>query len=132
MSPEAEAALDWTPCEMEAGDVTVFSSKVPHRSRANLATYRRARRCCLGPLGMSRAARRPPCRRALLYLTYNAQSEGYLRDEYYRHKRATMKQGHLSLIKHKRIPMRTQKDFRRFSFFCMVHTQTRHKQIANS
>ena len=68
MSPEAEAALDWTPCEMEAGDVTVFSSKVPHPSRANLATYRRARRCCLGPLGMSRAARRPPCRRALLYL----------------------------------------------------------------
>ena len=35
-----------------------------------------------------------------MYLTYNAQSEGYLRDEYYRHKRATMASGQISLIKH--------------------------------
>ena len=79
LSPEAEAALGkWTPCEMDAGDVTVFSSYVPHRSRPNLSGGRRA----------------------LLYLTYNAQAEGYLRDEYYRHKRQTMKSGQLSLIKH--------------------------------
>ena len=78
LSEEAEASLEWTPCEMEAGDVTVFSSYVPHRSRPNLSGGRRA----------------------LLYLTYNAQSEGYLRDEYYRHKRLTMKTGQLSLIKH--------------------------------
>ena len=28
--------------------------------------------------------------RKLLYLTYNGQAEGYLRDEYYRHKRETI------------------------------------------
>ena len=51
---------------------------MPHRSRPNLSTQRRT----------------------LLYLTYNAQVEGYLRDEYYRHKRQHMKNGTLSLIKH--------------------------------
>lgn len=56
----SEASLEFTPCEMQPGDVTVFSSYIPHRSRPNLSGSRRA----------------------LLYLTYNAQSEGYLRDEY--------------------------------------------------
>ena len=74
----AEASLDFTPCEMEPGDVAVFSSYIPHRSRPNHSGERRA----------------------LLYLTYNAQREGYLRDEYYRHKRAALKSGQLSLIKH--------------------------------
>ena len=78
LAPDVEASLEFTPCEMEPGDVTVFSSYVPHRSRKNLS----------------------PTRRTLLYLTYNAQAEGYLRDEYYRHKREHMKSGRLSLIKH--------------------------------
>ena len=78
LSQEAEASLDFTPCEMEPGDVAVFSSYIPHRSRPNHSGERRA----------------------LLYLTYNAQREGYLRDEYYRHKRAALKSGQLSLIKH--------------------------------
>ena len=33
-------------------------------------------------------------------MTYNSQEEGYLRDEYYRHKREALKEGSLSLIKH--------------------------------
>lgn len=78
ISKEAEAALEFTPCETAPGDVVIFSSYVPHRSRPNLSTQRRT----------------------LLYLTYNAQVEGYLRDEYYRHKRQHMKNGTLSLIKH--------------------------------
>jgi len=78
ISSVAEANLEFSACEMQPGDVIIFSSYIPHRSRPNLS----------------------PQRRALLYLTYNAQSEGYLRDEYYRHKRATMKAGQLSLIKH--------------------------------
>ena len=38
--------------------------------------------------------------RNLLYLTYNAMSEGYKRDEYYRHKRENMADGAVSMIKH--------------------------------
>ena len=78
LSKESEAELEFNPCEMAPGDVTIFSSYVPHRSSPNLSGKRRA----------------------LLYLTYNAQNEGYLRDEYYRHKRANLKSGQLSLIKH--------------------------------
>jgi len=70
--------LDWTLVPTEPGDVVIFSSYVPHRS------------------GLNRSDRR----RALIYLTYNAQAEGYLRDEYYRHKRANIKSGRLSMINH--------------------------------
>lgn len=70
--------MTFTSCETDPGDVVIFSSYVPHRSRPNLSG-------------------RP---RRLLYLTYNAQEEGYLRDEYYRHKREAMHEGELSLIKH--------------------------------
>ena len=75
---EACKGMPFTACETEPGDLVIFSSYVPHRSRAN--TSGRPRR--------------------LLYLTYNAQEEGYLRDEYYRHKREALEEGSLSLIKH--------------------------------
>ena len=60
VSTEEEQKMQFTPCETEPGDVVVFSSYVPHRSRPNLSDTSRN----------------------LLYLTYNAQSEGYQRDEY--------------------------------------------------
>uniref|UniRef100_A0A7S2XD40 HD domain-containing protein n=1 Tax=Lotharella oceanica TaxID=641309 RepID=A0A7S2XD40_9EUKA len=70
--------MDFVPVETQPGDVLVFSSYVPHRSRVN----------------------RSPASRRLLYLTYNAAREGYLRDEYYRDKVQRIKSGQLSLIKH--------------------------------
>ena len=60
ISPLEEQQMQFTPCETEPGDVVIFSSYVPHRSRPNLSDTSRN----------------------LLYLTYNAQSEGYQRDEY--------------------------------------------------
>lgn len=78
IAPGVELQLDWTLVSTEPGDVVIFSSYVPHRSRPN----------------------RSDRRRALIYLTYNAQAEGYLRDEYYRHKRANIKSGRLSMINH--------------------------------
>jgi hypothetical protein len=60
VSQEEEAKMDFTACETEPGDVVIFSSYVPHRSRPNHSENSRN----------------------LLYLTYNAQSEGYQRDEY--------------------------------------------------
>ena len=60
VSEEEEQKMEFTPCETDPGDVVIFSSYVPHRSRPNLSDNSRN----------------------LLYLTYNAQSEGYQRDEY--------------------------------------------------
>eukprot|EP00947_MAST-08B_sp_MAST-8B-sp1_P001131 g1131.t1 len=78
IDPSKEAVLDFVPVETRRGDMVIFSSYTPHRSTAN----------------------RTSTPRKLIYLTYNVQDEGYLRDEYYRHKRATMKTGQVSLIKH--------------------------------
>lgn len=78
ISKEVEAELEFTPCPTQPGDIVVFSSYIPHRSTANHSD-------------------RP---RNVMYLTYNSQAEGYLRDEYYRHKRETMAEGQLSLIQH--------------------------------
>lgn len=78
ISPDVANEMDFLPVETQPGDVLVFSSYVPHRSRTNnTSTSRR-----------------------LLYLTYNAAREGYLRDEYYRDKMQRIKTGQLSLIKH--------------------------------
>ncbi len=58
--------LDWTPAPLDAGDVLWFHSRTPHRSGPNRSTKdRRA-----------------------LYPTYNARSEGDLRDDYYAAKQA--------------------------------------------
>lgn len=70
--------LDWKPVETEPGDVVVFSSYVPHRSRPNTSSEWRR----------------------LLYLTYNRASAGDLRSEYYSDKRANMAAGRLSMIGH--------------------------------
>lgn len=56
------ASMSWQPVPALAGDVLWFHSRTPHRSGANES---------------------PHSRRAL-YPTYNARSEGDLREEYYR------------------------------------------------
>jgi ectoine hydroxylase-related dioxygenase (phytanoyl-CoA dioxygenase family) len=58
------ASLPWRPVEVPAGSTLWFHSRTPHRSGPN--TSYRARRA--------------------LYPTYNARSEGDLRDAYYREK----------------------------------------------
>ena len=61
LDPNLAATLVWTPVPVPAGDVLFFSSKAPHRSGPNRTAHpRRA-----------------------LYLTYNAASEGNLRQAYY-------------------------------------------------
>lgn len=60
--------LEWTPAPVRAGQALWFHSRTPHRSGPNLS-------------GRDRRA---------LYPTYNALSEGDLRDEYYRTKLALM------------------------------------------
>lgn len=65
LSDEAEAKLTWTPVPLEPGDVLMFSSWIPHRSKQN--TSSRSRRA--------------------LYVTYNAKQDGDFRDQYYIDKR---------------------------------------------
>jgi ectoine hydroxylase-related dioxygenase (phytanoyl-CoA dioxygenase family) len=61
MDAKIAATLAWTPVPVPAGGVLFFSSKAPHRSGPNRTdTHRRA-----------------------IYLTYNAVSEGDLRQTYY-------------------------------------------------
>jgi ectoine hydroxylase-related dioxygenase (phytanoyl-CoA dioxygenase family) len=58
--------LDWAAVEVSAGQTLWFHSRTPHRSGPNTS---------------------PVARRAL-YPTYNARSEGDLREDYYREKLA--------------------------------------------
>jgi ectoine hydroxylase-related dioxygenase (phytanoyl-CoA dioxygenase family) len=61
---DVAAELEWAPVPVEAGSTLWFHSRTPHRSGPNLSSVpRRA-----------------------LYPTYNARSEGDLRDDYYRQK----------------------------------------------
>jgi len=78
IDPNVEDTLTFEPCETQAGDLVLFTSYAPHRSGANV----------------SRKSRK------LLYLTYNTQAQGYLRDEYYRDKRARLQAGSISTIQH--------------------------------
>ena len=64
--PDVAAALQWEPVEVRAGETLWFHSRTPHRSGPNTS---------------------PVARRAL-YPTYNARSEGDLREDYYREKLA--------------------------------------------
>ncbi len=66
VSREVVERLDWAAVEVRAGETLWFHSRTPHRSAAN---------------------RSPSARRAL-YPTYNAASEGDLREDYYREKLA--------------------------------------------
>lgn len=65
ISPEVAEKLTWIPVEMEPGDALFFSSYAPHKS----------------PLNSSDRARRG------LYVTYNALSEGDLREQYYENRK---------------------------------------------
>ena len=64
--PDVVATFVWSPVEVRAGQTLWFHSRTPHRSGPNRSTQ---------------------ARRAL-YPTYNARSEGDLRDEYYARKLA--------------------------------------------
>lgn len=68
---EVVEALEWTPVEVRAGQTLWFHSRTPHRSGPNHSD-------------------RP---RRALYPTYNALSEGDLRDAYYAEKRARFATG---------------------------------------
>ena len=61
ISPEWVATQEWAPIEVGPGDLVFFDSYSPHYSETN---------CTLGS-------------RRALYLTYNRQSDGDFRDEYY-------------------------------------------------
>jgi hypothetical protein len=64
IDPDVVTTLDWVPVPVRAGQTLWFHSRTPHRSGPNLtAVPRRA-----------------------IYPTYNARSEGDLRDDYYREK----------------------------------------------
>ena len=65
------AALDWAPVPVRAGETLWFHSRTPHRSGPNLG----------------------PTPRRALYPTYNALSEGDLREAYYEQKRAELGDG---------------------------------------
>lgn len=65
---DVAARLDWQPAELHAGQVLWFHSRTPHRSGPNFSEHdRRA-----------------------LFPTYNASSEGDLRDRYYEQKAAEL------------------------------------------
>ena len=64
--PDVVAELEWAAVEVAAGQTLWFHSRTPHRSGPNTSTT---------------------ARRAL-YPTYNARSEGDLREDYYREKLA--------------------------------------------
>ncbi len=65
IAPSLAAGMSWTPISVQPGDVIFFDSYLPHRSSEN---------------------RTQNARRAL-YVTYNGQSEGDVREAYFREKR---------------------------------------------
>lgn len=70
VDPELVAGMRWEPFPTAAGDVVLFDSYIPHRSQTN--TSQRSR--------------------TAIFLTYNRESEGMYRDEYYEHKRQVFPQ----------------------------------------
>ena len=68
IDPKFAETLTWEPAPLAAGDALFFSSYAPHRSPPNLTNQPRRS----------------------LYLTYNALSEGDLREEYYADKRRVL------------------------------------------
>lgn len=65
LARELVEALPWEPVLMEPGDLLFFDSYVPHGSKEN----------------------RSPSPRRALYITYNRESEGSYRNEYFKQKR---------------------------------------------
>lgn len=74
LKSEIEKDFQWLPCSLEPRDIVFFTSLTPHRSGPN--TSNRARRA--------------------IFLTYNAQSEGDLRSEYYKEKERAFKHSELN------------------------------------
>jgi Phytanoyl-CoA dioxygenase (PhyH) len=68
IAPDFAGTLNWVPVPMQPGDALFFSSYAPHKSPPN-------------------ATEQP---RRTLYLTYNAQAEGDLREAYYADKRQAL------------------------------------------
>lgn len=68
IDPSLVASMTWTPAPLAPGDVLWFHSRTPHRSGPN----------------------RSAADRRALYPTFNAASEGNLRDEYYAAKQAEL------------------------------------------
>ena len=66
IAADTAAEMDWLPQELGPRDVLFFHSYAPHKSGPNTS----------------------PDARRILYVTYNALSEGDLREAYYREKRA--------------------------------------------
>ena len=65
--PDVESSLTWRPCAVKAGDVVLFDSYIPHRSKPNRSAHpRRA-----------------------LYITYNRLAEGDVRTAYFEQKRVS-------------------------------------------
>lgn len=65
LTEEAENKLNWESVPLEVGDILIFSSWIPHRSGDNKTNQPRRS----------------------LYVTYNGQSDGSFRDQYYIDKR---------------------------------------------
>lgn len=80
IDPAAAARMAWVAAPTEPGDILLFGSYIPHKSPPNLSN--RSRR--------------------ILYLTYNASSEGDWRERYYADKRLAFsgREGQISKIAH--------------------------------
>ncbi len=65
VSPDTAALMTWMPVPSEPGDILLFGSYIPHKSPAN-------------------SSNQP---RRIIYLTYNAKSQGDWREKYYADKK---------------------------------------------
>jgi len=73
IEPSWIAQQEWTPVELEAGQVLIFGSYLAHRSAANTSSQDRK----------------------ALYATYNRASEGDLHDQYYERRKVEYPPSHL-------------------------------------
>jgi predicted HD phosphohydrolase len=78
VDPKVAATLKWKRAELKKGDALLFDSYTIHRSSPNTS----------------------PNSRRLLYLTYNRLQDGDHRAEYYKSKRKSLAEGHISRIQH--------------------------------
>ncbi len=70
VAPETAVAMEWVPVPTDPGDILLFGSYIPHKS----------------PTNRSNEPRR------IIYLTYNAKSQGDWREQYYADKRQAFAQ----------------------------------------
>ena len=65
VAPAVASAMEWVPVPTDPGDILLFGSYIPHKSPANRSNQPRR----------------------IIYLTYNARSQGDWREQYYADKR---------------------------------------------